>query len=208
MSRKNNKSSQGKIDTSKISNVVPYRIATAEEVTAPRPEPAFLPKPEKEPAMSEVNPIVATIFGNTSVPDLMAQARANSFFDSPRYLDFKRFYQQNPQAVLGVVRQCFDAWRDSSFGIEVAVLEQDNLYVKDANQYKSPSREDDHSSLLTQVAYTLFARNEKELTELLMDEPDDGRGIMEIAETALREQNVDVLENLQFSRFWRDVAYS
>ena len=206
--KRNNKSSQGKVDTSKISNVVPYRTATLEEATAPIPEPAFIPKPEKEPAMSQPNPIINAIFGDTSIGNLMALATVNSFYDTPRYIAFKRFYQQNPDALMGVVRKCFESWKTGKYSIELDILDQNNLYIKDANQFKIPRREDDTSSLLTHVAYTLFARNEAELTATLTDVEDDGRGILEIAETTLRGENVDTMENVEFARFWRDVAYS
>lgn len=201
--KRNNRSSQGP-DTSKLSNVVPYKIATRAEEQAEEDLSNF--NPEEAIIMSEVN-VIETIFGGGSVAELRQHARANNFFETERYQNFKRFYQQNPSALIGVVNKCFSAWKRSKFAIELDVLEQNNLYVADSNLYKYPRREEDPTSLLSQVAYTFFARNEDKLLPLINDTPDDGRGMVEIAETTLDAEPEKVMENHEFAQFWREVAY-
>lgn len=201
MSNKTNQ--QKEPDTSKVSQVTPA-IATLAEATVPEPTPNNL---KKEDVVSEQNPIITNIFGNATIATVVEKAKANTFFESDRYLNFKRFYQQNPTAVSGVVDKMFTAWQKSPFAIELELLEQENLYVRDANAFRNQGRCDMAASMLTQVAYTLYIRNEKELTALLTDTPDDGRGILEIAEVLMAEKGIDVLENIEFGRFWRELAY-
>lgn len=207
MGGKRNKSSQGKIDTSKLSNVIPYRIATREEAEVPQPEPAILPTPEKEEPMSTINSVITSIFGDCTLSGVTTMAKENSFYETERYINFKRFYQQHPEALVGLVRKCFEQWKSSKYGIEIELMNQDNLYVRDSNCFREPRREDERAPLLVQVAYTLYARNEETLKEQLdASKGDNGDGVIELAIHMLQQEEPGPLENHEFSRFWCDVA--
>ena len=207
MGGKRNKSSQGKIDTSKLSNVIPYRIADREEAEAPQPEPAFLPTSEKEETMSTTNSVIADIFGTATLGSVTAMAKVNSFYKTERYINFKRFYQQHPEALMGLIHKCFESWKASKYGIEITLLDQENMYVRDSNCFREPRREDDRAPLLVQVAYTFYARNEAVLKDQLdAAKGDDGRDVIELGISALHQEEPGPLENNEFSRFWFDVA--
>jgi hypothetical protein len=207
MGGKRNKSSQDKIDTSKLSNVIPYHIADREEAEAPQSEPAILPTPEKEETMSTINSVITDIFGDCTLNAVTTMAKENSFYETERYINFKRFYQQHPEALVGLVRKCFESWKASKYGIEIELMNQDNMYIRDSNCFREPRREDECAPLLVQVAYTLYARNEETLKEQLdASKGDNGDGIIELAIHMLQQEEPGPLENHEFSRFWCDVA--
>lgn len=189
-------------DTSKISSVLPPIFINLDGASTNDSKP----NPEQDDSAMKNADLIKTVFGSGSFANMVDIANVNTFQETARYRNFRRFYQQQPSALLAVLEKMFRAWKISPFAIEADILEQDNQYVKDAKLFRGMERRSPDAHLLTQVAYTLFARNESELVPLLTDAPDDGRDLFALVVDLVETDETQVLGNSEFASFWHDVS--
>lgn len=157
-------------------------------------------------AQAEKTKAIEAVFGAGSAAAVLKTARANTFVQTERYQNFLKFYHQNPNALKGVVHKMFEAWLASPFGIEVDLLQQQDQYVIDANKFPARRHEDLAEPYLVHVAYTLFVRAE-DLSRFILPGDLDTRSIVELAHDVLMEESTELFDNIEFARFWGEVAY-